>query len=422
MKSKQSALIVAIALALMLVSCLQSPDIPLASPNNPPVDSPSTDHGCTSFCLRNDGPCIFGTNHDNSVHEGILYVNKRGLSKTGWDRSTTGEVARWTSKYGSLTFNLVGYQLPWAGINEAGLMISTMALEANQPPAPDERPPLETSLWVQYQLDTSSTVEEVLASDSLVRMTSQLPPCCHYLVCDQIGACATIEFLEGETVVHSGNTLPVEALTNNTYEESLQAWRDRSLEELAGVDEVGLSLFRFAIAAQAVTNFKPVDSETAIDYAFDTLALANTNWTVWSIVFDPDNLRVFFHTNLNSKQRHIDFSQLDFTCGTPVQMLDVHADLSGDISGDLETYAHNPSLDHFVNVMAKLGLESNRGQLNSLLQQKERFTCSNGEAHIQKDAPPAIAWILPIAAAVLVIASIAVLFRARGRSSRDAQT
>jgi penicillin V acylase-like amidase (Ntn superfamily) len=418
MNSKKIALVVAIALALILTGCRQSPALLSASLNSQPVDTPSTAHGCTSFCLRNEGPCIFGTNHDNSVHEGILYVNKRDIVKAGWERSTTGEVARWTSKYGSLTFNLVGYQFPWAGMNEAGLVISTMALEANQPPAPDERPPLESSLWVQYQLDTSGTIGEVVASDSLVRTTSQLPICCHYLVCDRTGACATIEFLEGKMVVHSGNTLPVEALTNDTYEESIEAWRDRSLDELAAVDELGLSLFRFAIAAEAVTSYKPVDSQTAIDYAFDTLSQARTNWTIWSIVFDPGNHQVFFHTNLNSKLRSIDLSRLDFTCGTPVQMLDVHADLSGDISNELETYTHNPSLDHFVNVMDKLGLESNRGQLNSLLQQMERFTCANGEAHIQQDTPPAIVWILPVAAALLVIASLAVRYRASKSAER----
>jgi penicillin V acylase-like amidase (Ntn superfamily) len=419
MKSRKYALIVAIVLALMMVSCRHSPDSTLTSLNNLPIDAPSTDHRCTSFCLRNNGPCIFGTNHDNNIHEGILYVNKRDIVKAGWERSTTGEVARWTSKYGSLTFNLVGYQLPWAGMNEAGLVISTMALEATQPSAPDDRPPLDVSLWVQYQLDTSSTIEDVLASNSLVRITTRLPPCCHYLVCDRTGACAIIELLEGETVVHSGNMLPVEALTNNTYEESLQAWHDRSLEELVGVDELGLSLYRFAIAAEAVTHFEPVDSETAIAYAFDTLAQARTNWTVWSLVFDPDNLRVFFHTNLNSKLRSIDFSQLDFTCGTPVQMLDVHADLSGDISGELETYAHIPSLDQFVNVMDKLGLASNREQLNSLLQQMERFSCANGEAHIQQEAPPVIVWILPVAAAVLVIAAMVVRYREHRREGHQ---
>jgi len=416
---KKNLVLSVMALALLLTCCAQPAASPAPVAKGAPFDTSATSQGCTSFCLDNDGYCIFGTNHDNSIHEGILYVNKRDIVKAGWERSTTGEVARWTPKYGSLTFNLVGYQLPWAGMNEAGLVISTMALEASQPPAPDDRLPLDVSLWVQYQLDTSSTVEDVLASDSLVRITTQLPPCCHYLVCDRTGTCATIELLEGEMVVHSGNTLPVEALTNNTYEESIQAWHERSLEELASVDEIGLSLFRFAIAADAVTNFKLADSETAIAYAFDTLAQASTNWTVWSIVFDPDNLRVFFHTNLNSKLRSIDFSRLDFTCGTPVQMLDVHADLSGDISGDLETYSHETSLDHFVNVLEKLGLGSPRDRLGSLLQQMEGFPCANGEEHMVQDAPHVSLWIWLIVAAVLVIVPLAVWYRAHMRVEQN---
>jgi len=407
MKSRRFALASAIILVLMLVSCRQSAALPVSFPTDAFLGASAANHGCTSFCLDNDGYCIFGTNHDNSIHEGMLYVNKRDVSKTGWDQSTTGKVARWTSKYGSFTFNLVGYQLPWGGMNEAGLMISTMALEASLAPAPDERPPLETVLWMQYQLDNSSTVEEVIASDSLVRMTSQIPACCHFLVCDRKGDCATIELLDGEMVYHMGETLPVDALTNSTYEESVTAWQTDNLS--------GDSLVRFGIAADGVTSFQPTDSKAAVEYAFDTLARASSpDWTVWSIVFDPENLWVHFRTKWNSQIRSIDFSKLDFACGTPVQMLDVHADLSGDVSDDLETYSHDASLDHFVNVLEKLGLESPRGQIEALLQQMERFPCADGKEHIVQEAQVS-PWIWLIVAAVLVIIPVAVWYRARRR-------
>ena len=93
---------------------------------------------CTSFCLNDNGNLIFGTNFDNDrVHKGLLFVNNRKVSKTGWESSTTGEYAGWISKYGSVTFNLAGYQLVWAGINEEGLVVSTMALSGTQSPPPD---------------------------------------------------------------------------------------------------------------------------------------------------------------------------------------------------------------------------------------------------------------------------------------------
>ena len=145
------------------------------------------DQTCTSFRLDNGGQAVFGSNYDNLNQEGMLVVNKRGVSKTGWEAGTTGKYARWTAEYGSVTFNHAGPQFAWAGMNEAGLAISTMGLNSSHSPAPDERPPLVNSLWIQYQLDTSATLEEVMANDSRVRISDTVD---HYLICDRSGACA----------------------------------------------------------------------------------------------------------------------------------------------------------------------------------------------------------------------------------------
>lgn len=412
MKSRQRAMASAIILVWMVARCHAPAAGRAPSPHDAPHAAPAAHHGCTSFCLHNDGTCIFGTNYDNTMQEGVLVVNKRDVSKTGWERSTTGQVARWTSRYGSVTFNAVGYQLPWGGMNEAGLMISTMSLEASRVPAPDARPPLETASWLQYQLDSSSTVEEVIASESQVRMTSQVAACCHFLVCDRKGDCATIELLEGEMVYHLGETLPVDALTNSTYEESLTSWQTGNPSDD--------SLARFGIAADAVTGFQPAGSQAAVEVAFATLARASSpDWTVWSLVFDPENLRVHFRSKRNKQMRSVDFGKLDFACGTPVQMLDVHADLSGDISDDLEPYAHDASLDHLATALEKLGLESPREETESLLQQMERFPCADGKEHIVPGTPRGSPWMWPIVAALLVVAPLAAWVAARRRAERD---
>ena len=74
-------------------------------------------HACTSFCLDTpDGP-VYATNMDLNTGEGHLFVNRRGIAKEGYRASTTGETAKWVSRYGSVTFNLVGRELPWGGIN-----------------------------------------------------------------------------------------------------------------------------------------------------------------------------------------------------------------------------------------------------------------------------------------------------------------
>jgi penicillin V acylase-like amidase (Ntn superfamily) len=179
--------------------------------------------GCTSLCLENGDHCIFGANMDGGSQEGQLVVNPRHVLKTGWEASTSGEYARWISQYGSVTLNPTGPQLPWGGMNEAGLMISSMALTEAEASSPDERRPLISPLWIQYQLDNSSTVADVVASDALVRPTLEYS---HYLVCDRTGECAVIEFLDGETVVYRGASLPVPALANSSYQDSLTARSD----------------------------------------------------------------------------------------------------------------------------------------------------------------------------------------------------
>ena len=126
--------------------------------------APDLSHSCTSFAFSHKGYLIFGTNYDNSFAPGLIYINKRNVEKSGWEPGTDGKIAAWVSRYGSVTFSCVGYQLAWAGMNEAGLVISTMSLSETKSPRPDERPPLISPLWIQYILDTCGTSRVACAS------------------------------------------------------------------------------------------------------------------------------------------------------------------------------------------------------------------------------------------------------------------
>src|SRR5215217_6240032 len=76
--------------------------------------------GCTTFCLKNKGENLFGKNYDWSIGDGMIFVNKRGMSKMS---SLEGEkkVLNWVSKYGSVTFNQYGWEQPSGGMNEMGV-------------------------------------------------------------------------------------------------------------------------------------------------------------------------------------------------------------------------------------------------------------------------------------------------------------
>ena len=328
--------------------------------------------GCTSTCLDNGGYCVFGANQDNTFIQGTLFVNKRGIVKTGWEAGTTGRQARWTSRYGSVTVNMAGYQLAWGGMNEAGLMVSTLQLSGTKPPAADERPAIGNAFWVQYQLDNFATIEEVVASDSAVRVSYTVD---HYFACDRNGDCATIEFLDGKMVVHAGAGLPVRALTNDTYDRSVKAWREGDL--------ASDSLARFASVADALQRFTPGDEKAAIYYSFFVQSLVRRSITAWTLVFDAKNRQMYFTTIGNPSIRQIDLGKLDFSSGTPVQALDIHASLAGDITGSLPRYSHRSSLARSIEAFKVLAPSIPRETIESHLRDFERFpraASENGQA------------------------------------------
>ncbi len=313
--------------------------------------------GCTSLFLSTaDGTRLYATNLDYFLSEGRIYVNKRGVAKRGWEAGASGTYAEWTSSHGSVTFNLAGYQLVWAGMNEAGLSLSTMALDQSRVSPPDAVPPLEGSMFLQYLLDTSSSVAQALENARKVRVG---PAVDHYMLADASGAAAVIEFLDGKMVVHAGKDLPVAALTNTTYKESVEAWRSSRAPVY--------SLTRFIIAADGVAAFGRAPAANPTDYAFGVLAKARQPMTVWTIAFDARSRLISFFTASGPKVRSIDMKRLDFSGSSPVLMMDVNAKLSGDVTGRLVPYSHQDALTHMAGAFTKFAPAMSRQDVDSFL-------------------------------------------------------
>ena len=144
------------------------------------------------------------------------------------------------------------------------------------------------------------------------------------------------------------------------------------------------SLIRFEIAADRVKSFNENGKDKAVDYAFDTLEKARDeaedNPTQWSIVFDTENLQIYFHTRTNPEIRSITLTMLDFSCTTPVQMLDIDQDLSRDISNDFMDYSREVNLNHFLRYFEKWGLvDISPDTIRALTEHLESFECSELE-------------------------------------------
>jgi hypothetical protein len=108
-------------------------------------------------------------------------------------------------------------------------------------------------------------------------------------------------------------------------------------------------------------------------------------------------------------------------------MLDIHEKLSGDVSDDLMPYSHEMSLDHLAKALATLGINTPRDDLDKGLQELENYPCmdseenlpgekSFGNENVSSDLP---SWVWPAVVAMLVIASLLILYGIRRRVRRN---
>jgi penicillin V acylase-like amidase (Ntn superfamily) len=70
---------------------------------------------------------------------------------------------------------------------------------------------------------------------------------------------------------------------------------------------------------------------------------------MWSIVYDVNNRHIYFRTFDNQKIRKIDTASFDFSCRTPVKVLDINAGLEGDVTQNFVEYTQQINYDLIQN-------------------------------------------------------------------------
>ena len=297
-------------------------------------------YACTTFIVGESDSQLFGRNYDWGNGDGYVIVNKRGVQKTAFRSKLDGEngqPAVWTSTFGSVTFNQYGQEFPQGGMNEAGLVVESMALKNTRFPAPDSRPYFPNAqLYRQYLLDTCSSVKNVIESDSKVRISYDASKGIgiHLQILDREGNAAIIEFLEGKTVVYTGESLPVRVLTNDTYQKSLEYWKGGT----SPIWDSGSSIERFITAANLVQNDTRALSKPSLAQTFDFLDRVASKRTRWRIVYDNRGMKIHLRTDGNARVRTIDVAKFNFSCKTPVMALNINDNLAGDVTHNFQNY------------------------------------------------------------------------------------
>lgn len=302
---------------------------------------------CTTFMLKNDKQIVYGRNFDFDFGSGFVVNNQRKLRKYALVE-TEKNIMTWESKYGSITFNQFGKEFPYGGMNEKGLVIEILTLMKAKYPEIDNRKVISLLQWVQYQLDVSSTVDEVISSDRFVRISKENPIGLHFFVCDSKGKAATIEFLEGKMVCHTGKELPVPLITNNTYDESISYLKQFNIlggDSIVKWDNIydidwshGNTLAVNQVFATAANQMmKKKDSSNLIDIAFSVLqSVTIKNHTQWSTVFDITNKMIYFKNN-----KHVDIVTLNF------KDFKFDSDINSEIL-DIQTATPNKTMNQFI--------------------------------------------------------------------------
>jgi penicillin V acylase-like amidase (Ntn superfamily) len=292
---------------------------------------PTLSSACSAVCLVDGDTAVVGRNFDWVGDYGLIFVNKRGIEKTAFH---VDKPVKWESKYGSVSFNILGREFAIDGVNEAGLVLATLWLPESQYEPADKRHAILNGQWVQYQLDTAATVKEVVASLAKVRVEEfeHIAPI-HFFVVDKKGDVAIIEFIRGAVVYHTGDTMPVKAITNNTYADSVidLVW----YEGFGGKKALPKSMSspdRFVRVAAHANAYDGASGGTPTDGAYDALESVTYEagvlyhyGTMWSWVMDVTDGVVYFQSKNNPKRRYFRPADFDYSNETPVTMLDVNA-------------------------------------------------------------------------------------------------
>jgi penicillin V acylase-like amidase (Ntn superfamily) len=285
-------------------------------------------HACSTFCVHLAGGKYFGRNYDFEIGDGMVMVNPSGLRKQGFE----ARGPRWTARFGSVTFNQFGRDQPMGGMNERSLVVELMWLDGTRYPAPDARLPLGVLEWIQYQLDTAATVQDVLDSHAAVRIRGGAP--LHYLVSDGAGRAATVEFIDGRLVAHSDAALPVRVLTNTPYREAL-AYLSRGHGQMPAGPGSNERFARAALQIAALKAHGTADPIGALFTVLDDVAQANTRW---SIVYDQTKRVIHFRTDTHRARRHVAFDDLEFGCAAGARLLDIDTKVAGDVAKKFKPY------------------------------------------------------------------------------------
>ncbi len=269
---------------------------------------------CSTVALGSpDRPLVAYSFDFDATGAGFIFVNPAGVMRSS---IMEGTPAQWAARHGSVTFNQLGPGMPAAGMNTAGLVVSLMWNNGAVYGGEETAPIVNELEFIQRLLDTSGSVDEALAQLEGIRIEGIVP--IHYFLADRTGMTAALTPTASGFLVHTGDDMPLAALTNTSYAELLE--EVTAFDGFGGTNAVPRdadreadpnSLQRFAVAASAS---RMAGSLSTADQAFGVLDdLANLE-TRWQIVFDQAGQQIDFRIVGQDGTYRIALPEIDWRC------------------------------------------------------------------------------------------------------------
>ena len=315
-------------------------------------------NACSAFLLKGKDYCVAGFNeNDTKSLPGLILTNKRGVVKEGfsWKQLVSDEKIdepkiKWTSRYGSVSFNLLGIDMPCYGVNEKGLFIVELFLDKTYSKNIEGRAHLFWGFWIQYQLDNYASVDEVLNALDSAPVIDWWPnyPGSHFFLTDKSGKTAAIELIDGKYVVYTNDRMPIPVLCNDTYREELK--KLQQYRGYGGTVDFDMQSNRwedrFCKAAHLLDNYnsKVQAAQNPVDYSWKMLNDIHPG--IWQLVYDVNNGVLQFRSDRGQGIKELKLSEIDFSTETPVMYLDIHADFSGEAFPRFSKFTPEASMEH----------------------------------------------------------------------------
>jgi len=318
---------------------------------------------CSVSFLEAGGQAIAARNMDWPEPDGIVVKNVRGMEKTALLPPAGAVPYRWTSLYGSITFDMVinipglgTLNAPGCGLNEKGLYAAALFVDPPEYPGPGGKPALRCGEVVRVLLDTCATVPEALEKFNDFGVTelsvSGLSFRLHWFLADRDGNCAIVEFPPENHGVISVHTPPqYRTMTNNYYDPSYAAL---ALYEGFGGglpvppdNAARTSLVRFvrntwfSLEAMARGTVGKDDGFFIMDKVKQTEGTTGSqSRTDWTIVYDLKKMDLAWTAIRNSSRRTIDLRRLEFGFSPEVFSLDIQSPGAGDVTASFGEKNH----------------------------------------------------------------------------------